>query len=190
MCSSDLRWHGVGRAGYAVTPRFAPACSPAQLEAAGTLWREHPDVLLHTHVAETEGEIDQDNCFDVYRDHGLTGPGAVLAHAVHLSKEEWSAVRDTGTAVVHCPTSNLFLGTGLFDLAAAEGYVGLGTDIGAGTSFSLLTTARAAHGVARLHGTTPDPLRLWYLATRGGAQALRLEDRIGSLAEGDRKSVV
>ncbi len=192
------RWHGRGRGGYAVTPRFAPACSPAQLDAAAALRREHPDVLVHTHIAETPSEVDRvralfpdrDGYFDVYHHHGLTGPGAVLAHAVHLTPVERAAVRDTGTAIAHCPTSNLFLGSGLFDLAAADGAVGLGTDIGAGTSFSLLVTARTAYDVARLRGATPDPLRLWYLATLGGARALRLSDRIGSLAEGYEADLV
>lgn len=195
------RWHGRGRAGYAITPRFAPACSPAALAAAATLRREHPDVLVHTHIAETESEIAQvhelfpqrDGYFDVYHHHGLTGPGTVLAHAVHLTEDEWAACRDTGTAIAHCPTSNLFLGSGLFDLRTATAHavpVGLGTDVGAGTSFSPLVAAGAAYQVARLRGWAPDPLRLWYLATRGGARALRLDDRVGSLAEGHEADLV
>jgi guanine deaminase len=196
------RWHGRGRNGYAITPRFAPACSPAQLDAAATLRREHPDVLVQTHIAETTSEVtqvhdlfpDRDGYFDVYHEHGLTGPGAVLAHGVHLSAGELAACGDSGTAIAHCPTSNLFLGSGLFDLHTATVdhriTVGLGSDVGAGTSFAPLVTAGAAHQVARLRGRTLDPLRAWYLATLGGARALRLADRVGSLAAGHEADLV
>ncbi|HEY3750442.1 MAG TPA: guanine deaminase [Pseudonocardiaceae bacterium] len=197
------RWHGHGRTGYAVIPRFAPACSPAQLEVAATVRREHPGVLVHSHIAETTEEVaqvgrlfpDRDGYLDVYEHHRLTGPGTVLAHAVHLTSAELARCKDTGTALVHCPTSNLFLGSGLFDLPTALDpaqpvTLGLGTDVGAGTSFSMLTTLGAAHQVARLRGWSLDPLRGFYLATLGGAHALGLADHVGSLAPGHEADIV
>ena len=197
------RWHGHGRTGYAVIPRFAPACSPAQLEVAATLRREHPGALVHAHIAETENEVAQvgelfperADYLDVYQHFDLAGPGTVLAHAIHLTSAELARCRDTDTALAHCPTSNLFLGSGLFDLRSALDLarpttVALGTDIGAGTSFSLLTTLGAAHQVARLRGWTLDPLRAFYLATLGGACALGLADRVGSLAPGREADLV
>jgi guanine deaminase len=197
------RWHGHGRTGYAVIPRFAPACSPAQLEMAATLRREHPGALVHTHIAETADEVaqvrglfpDRADYLDVYQHFGLAGPGSVLAHAVHLTPAELGRCRDSGTALAHCPTSNLFLGSGLFDLRTALDPAGpvavaLGTDIGAGTSFSLLATLGAAHQVARSRGWALDPLRGFYLATLGGARALGLADRIGSLAPGHEADLV
>lgn len=196
-------WHGRGRNGYAITPRFAPTSSPAQLDAAGTLWREHPDVLVQTHIAETAAEVaqvrrlfpDRSDYLDVYEHFGLTGAGAVFAHGVHLSAGELVRCHDSGTAIAHCPTSNLFLGSGLFDLRAATEptrpvTVGLGTDVGAGTSFSLLTTLGAACQVARLRQWSLDPVRGFYLATLGGACALRLADRIGSLDPGHEADLV
>jgi guanine deaminase len=197
------RWHGHGRTGYAVIPRFAPACSPAQLEVAAALRREHPGTLVHAHIAETDDEVaearrlfpDRADYLDIYQHFDLAGPGAVLAHAVHLTPAELARCRDTGTALAHCPTSNLFLGSGLFDLRTALDpartvTVALGTDIGAGTSFSLLATLGAAHQVARLRGWTLDPLRGFYLATLGGAHALGLADRVGSLAPGHEADLV
>jgi len=197
------RWHGHGRTGYAVIPRFAPACSPAQLEVAATLRREHPGALVHTHIAETADEVaqvrelfpDRADYLDVYQHFGLAGPGAVLAHGVHLTSAELARCGDTGTALAHCPTSNLFLGSGLFDLRTALDPVhpvpvALGTDIGAGTSFSLLATLGAAHQVARTRGWALDPLRAFYLATLGGARALGCADRVGSLAPGHEADLV
>lgn len=197
------RWHGHGRTGCAVIPRFPPACSPAQLAVAATLRRDHPGVLVHGHIAETADEVDlvrglfpdRAGYLDVYEHFGLAGPGSVLAHGVHLTPAELARCQDTGTALVHCPTSNLFLGSGLFDLRTALDpahpvTVALGTDIGAGTSFSLLTTLGAAHQVARLRGWVVDPLRGFYLATLGGACALGLGDHIGALAPGHEADLV
>lgn len=191
------RWHGHGRCGYAVLPRYAPACSPAQLEIAAALHREHPGTLVHTHIAETPDEVEQTRrlfpdrtgCLDVFEHFGLIGSGTVLAHAVHLTPGELARCRDAGTAIAHCPTSNLFLGSGLFDTRTALDptcplTVGLGTDIGAGTGFGILATLGAAYQVARLRNWSLDPLLGWYLATLGGARALGLADRIGSLAPG------
>ncbi|WP_274536230.1 amidohydrolase family protein [Streptomyces sp. MJM1172] len=147
------RWHVRGRNLYAITPRFAPTSTPGQLEAAGALRRERPEALMHTHVSENTGEIswvrslfpERRGHLDVYDHYGLLGPGTVLAHGVHLTGYERGRCAETGAAVSHCPTSNLFLGSGLFHLHDAKDpkrpmHVGLGTDIGAGTSFSLLAT--------------------------------------------------
>jgi guanine deaminase len=191
------RWHGHGRSLYAITPRFAGTSTPAQLDAAGALWREHKDVLLHTHIAENKREIawtaglfpERKDYLDIYDHHGLTGKRAVLAHGVHLSEDELCRCHESGTALAHCPTSNLFLGSGLFRIAAAKDprrpvQVGLGTDIGGGTSFSLLATMGAAYEIAQLGGRTLSAIEAFYLATLGGARALALEDRIGTIAPG------
>jgi len=191
------RWHGHGRSLYAITPRFAGTSTPAQLDAAGALWREHKDVLVHSHIAENKREIawtaelfpERKDYLDVYDHHGLTGKRAVLAHGVHLSEDELCRCHESGTALAHCPTSNLFLGSGLFRIAAAKDprrpvQVGLGTDIGGGTSFSLLATMGAAYEIAQLGGRTLSAVEAFYLATLGGARALALEDRIGTIAPG------
>ncbi|MFI1014637.1 guanine deaminase [Streptomyces sp. NPDC020965] len=197
------RWHGKGRNGYAITPRFAPTSTPEQLAAAGQLWREHPDTLVHTHVSENVGEIswvrslfpERTGYLDVYDHYGLTGPGAVLAHGVHLTGTERRRCAETGTAVAHCPTSNLFLGSGLFHVHDAKDphhpmTIGLGTDIGAGTSFSLLSTMNEAYKVAQLANYPLDAVKAFYLATRGGAEALRLTDTVGSLEPGQEADFV
>ncbi|MDO8188616.1 guanine deaminase [Conexibacter sp. JD483] len=191
------RWHGNGRNMYAITPRFAPTSTPAQLELAGALWKESPGTFIHTHVSENVGEIqwvrqlfpDRAGYLDVYDHFGLLGRRAVLAHGVHLTARERHRVHETGSAVAHCPTSNLFLGSGLFHVHAAKDpkrpmHVGLGTDIGAGTSFSLLQTMNEAYKVAELNAYPLDAQKSFFLATRGGAEALDLADRIGSLDVG------
>ena len=191
------RWHKHGRSLYAITPRFAGTSTPEQLDAAGTLWREHPDVCVHTHIAENRREIEwtaqlfpsAKNYLDVYDRHGLIGRRAVLAHGVHLGEDELCRCHESGTALSHCPTSNLFLGSGLFRVGAVKDpkrpvHVGLGTDIGGGTSFSLLATMGAAYEIAQLGGRSLSPVEAFFLATLGGARALALDDRIGSLAPG------
>ena len=197
------RWHGRGRCLYAITPRFAGTSTPAQLDAAGTLWREHRDVFVQTHIAESRREIEwtaelfpeRKNYLDIYDHHGLTGRRAVLAHGVHLSEDEISRCHESGTAIAHCPTSNLFLGSGLFNIAAMKEahrpvQVGLGTDIGGGTSFSLLATMGAAYEVAQLNGRALSAVEAFYLATLGGARALALDDKIGSIAVGREADLV
>ncbi|MEV8106271.1 guanine deaminase [Streptomyces sp. NPDC088135] len=197
------RWHGKGRNLYAITPRFAPTSTPEQLEAAGQLWKENPGTLVHTHVSENTGEIswvrslfpERRGYLDVYDHYGLLGEGAVLAHGVHLTGRERDRCAETGTAVSHCPTSNLFLGSGLFHVHDAKDprrpmKIGLGTDIGAGTSFSLLSTMNEAYKVAELTNYPLDSVKAFYLATRGGAEALGLEDTIGSLEPGHEADFV
>lgn len=189
------RWHGKGRLHYAVTPRFAPTSTPEQLAAAGRLLEEHPGVYLHTHLSENLKEIDwvkalypeRSGYLDVYDHYRLLGERSVFAHGVHLRDAECQRLAETGSAVAFCPTSNLFLGSGLFNLPQAERFgvrVGLGTDVGAGTSFSLLATLNEAYKVMQLQDVRLHPFKSLYLATLGGARALRLEDRIGSLAPG------
>ncbi|WP_434772040.1 guanine deaminase [Pseudomonas entomophila] len=189
------RWHGKGRLHYAVTPRFAPTSTPEQLAAAGRLLEEYPGVYLHTHLSENLKEIDwvkalypeRSGYLDVYDHYRLLGERSVFAHGVHLCDAECQRLAETGSAVAFCPTSNLFLGSGLFNLPQAERFgvrVGLGTDVGAGTSFSLLATLNEAYKVMQLQDVRLHPFKSLYLATLGGARALRLEDRIGSLAPG------
>ncbi len=189
------RWHGKGRLHYAVTPRFAPTSSEAQLTLAGQLLREYPDVYLQTHLSENLQEIEwvkalfpeRSNYLDVYDHYQLLGERSVLAHGVHLCDAECARLAETGSAIAFCPTSNLFLGSGLFNLPQAERFkvnVGLGTDVGAGTSFSLLHTLNEAYKVMQLQGEKLNPFKSLYLATLGGARALRLEDRVGTLQPG------
>jgi guanine deaminase len=191
------RWHGNGRALYAITPRFAPSCTPEQMELAGALWKEHPGTYLQSHVSENRREVEWarelfPRCrdyVDVYDHFGQLGPRAIYGHGIHLSEAELSRLHESGAAIAHCPTSNFFLGSGLFDLRRAKKSgrqvrVGLATDVGAGTSLSLLKTLGAAYATAQLNGNTLGAPEAFYLATRGAAQALYLEDRIGSLAPG------
>ncbi len=191
------KWHGRGRAHYAITPRFAPTSSPEQLELAGALWAEHPDVFVHSHLSENVTECewvrelfpDNGTYLDVYDSFGLTGRRAVYAHGIHLGESELMHCHYTGTALAHCPTSNFFLGSGIFNLAKAKNaerpvHVGLGTDIGAGTSFSILATLNEAYKAAQLTGSVLDGVRGWYLATLGAARALDLDAHIGSLQPG------
>ncbi len=197
------RWHGRGRLRYAITPRFAGTSTPAQLDAAATLWGEHPDVMVQTHIAENRREIawtaelfpERKDYLDIYDHHGLTGKRAVLAHGVHLSEDELCRCHASGTALAHCPTSNLFLGSGLFRIGDTKDprrpvQVGLGTDIGGGTSFSLLATMGAAYQVAQLNGRSLSAVEAFYLATLGGARTLALDDRIGAIAPGREADLV
>ncbi|WP_166366658.1 guanine deaminase [Pseudomonas akapageensis] len=189
------RWHGKGRLHYAVTPRFAPTSTPEQLTLAGQLLREYPDLYMQTHISENLKEIEwvkalfpeRKGYLDVYDHYQLLGERSVFAHGVHLCDEECQRLAETGSAIAFCPTSNLFLGSGLFNLPMAEKHkvnVGLGTDVGGGTSFSLLQTLNEAYKVMQLQGARLSPFKSLYLATLGGARALRLEDRIGNLQAG------
>jgi guanine deaminase len=195
------RWHGRGRASYAITPRFSPTSTPEQLEALGALWAAHPDVLMQTHLSEQLDEIawvrglfpQARDYLDTYEAHGLLGPNGVYGHAIHLEPRERDRLREVGAALVHCPTSNTFIGSGLFDMGArmAEGQrVGLATDTGGGSSFSMLRTMAAAYEIGQLTGTPLHPAQLLWLATVGSARALRLDDRIGTLAPGTEADVI
>ncbi len=195
--SRDLlqRWHGVGRLSYAITPRFSPTSTPEQLEALGALWAEHPDCLMQTHLSEQTDEIEwvqglfpsARDYLDTYEAHGLLGERGLYGHAIHLEAREKDRLREVGGAVVHCPTSNTFIGSGLFDMAglmAAGQRIGLATDTGGGSSFSMLRTMAAAYEVAQLRGTALHPAQLIWLATAGSAGALHMGDLIGNIAPG------
>ncbi len=189
------RWHGQGRLQYAITPRFAPTSTPEQLARAGQLAREHPDVYVHTHVAENEEEVawvrqlfpERRSYLDVYDHYALLRRRTVLAHAIWLQDADLARVAETSSALVHCPTCNLFMGSGLFDIKRATDAgvrVALGTDVGGGTSFGMLRVMDEAYKVAQLHSHTLSPLRAFYLATLGAARALDLDDHIGNFAPG------
>jgi guanine deaminase len=201
--STDLirRYHGKGRLTYAVTPRFAASSTAHQLELAAKLLVEHPDVLLQTHLSENAEEIalvratfpECADYFGVYEKFGLATARSVFAHCIHLSPDEWQRFGRRGSAVAFCPTSNLFLGSGLFDLAAASRErvrVGLATDVGAGTSLSQLESMNEAYKVAQLRHQPLDAFRLFYIATLGGAKALNMDSKIGNFAPGKEADFV
>src|SRR5690606_35813518 len=193
------RWHGVDRLGYAITPRFAPTSTPAQLRGAGELAARHPDTWIHSHVAENKDEVrwvrelfpQARSYLDVYAGFGLMRERAVYAHCIYFDDADRALMRDTGTASAVSPSSNLFLGSGFFDFEGADriGYRhGLASDVGAGTSFSPFHTMLAAYCVGREGQTKPGlslpPSRLWWQHTGGAAHALGLEGRIGNLQPG------
>jgi len=189
------RWHDKGRASYAITPRFTPTSTPEQLAALGALWSERPGCLMQTHLSEQVDEIAwvQDlvpharDYLDTYEEHGLVRDRAVFGHAIHLTPREIDRLADSGASVVHCPTSNTFIGSGLFDMAqiaARRIPIGLATDTGGGSSFSMLRTMAAAYEIGQLRGTPTHAAQLMWLATAGSARSLHLHDKIGTLAEG------
>ena len=195
--SEDLirRWHGRDRLGYALTPRFAPTCSDAQLHGARELATRHEGVWIQTHVAENHDEIawvrelypQSRSYLDVYERFGLLRPRAVYAHCIHLDATDRARMKALGAAAAVCPTSNLFLGSGLFDFAAADeaGFdYGFASDVGGGSSFSPFRTMLAAFEVARMRGKTLPPAELWYRHTLGAARAMGLSQQVGNIAVG------
>ncbi len=195
------KWHNVDRLSYVITPRFAPTSTEIQLEAAGALWAEFPDCLMQTHLSEQLEEIawvrelfpDQQDYLAVYEHFGLTGPGAVLGHSIYLSDREWDAVRDSGSSFAHCPTSNAFIGSGLFNARRSHEMqipTGLATDIGGGSSFSMLRTMASAYEIGQLRGDALHPAQLLWMATQGSADALRLGSKIGNLVAGREADIV
>lgn len=189
------RWHNKGRAMYAITPRFAPTSTEAQLVATGELARAYPDTFIQTHVSENQDECawvgelfpQQRSYLHVYEHYGLMRPRSMFGHCIWLDDADFALLADTGSAIAHCPTSNLFLGSGLFDIVRADharAMVSLGTDVGAGTSFSMLQTMNEAYKVARLKGSYLPALRMFYLATLGAARSMQLEGTIGNFAPG------
>ncbi len=197
------KWHDRGRLKYVVTPRFAVTSTPEQLEAAGALWQAYPTTLLQTHIDENLEEIalvgeqfpHAADYFGVYEQFGLVGRGANFGHAIHLTLREQEAFRTTGSGISHCPTSNLFLGSGLFDMERLrEGSnkipVGLATDIGGGSSLSMLRTMKASYEVCRLNGYNLHPAKAFYLATMGSAETMCLADQIGNVKAGYNADLV
>ena len=195
------KWHGQGRLGYAITPRFSPTSTPDQLAAMGALWAEHPDCLMQTHLSEQTDEIewvlglfpDAEDYLDTYEKFGLLGAGGLYGHAIHLTDRERARLKEVDASLIHCPTSNTFIGSGLFDMAGLTGAgqrVGLATDTGGGSSFSMLRTMAAAYEVGQLNGTPLHPAQLYWLATAGSARSLRLDDKIGNLFVGAEADLV
>ncbi|MEZ5812748.1 MAG: guanine deaminase [Rhizobiaceae bacterium] len=193
-------WHGQGRCLYAITPRFAITSSPEQLEMSGALVAEHPDCYMQTHLSENDAEIafarelypDAPDYTGIYERYGLLGRKSLFGHSIHLSERERSVMAESGSIAVFCPTSNLFLGSGLFDmdgLSAAGVRSAVATDVGGGTSLSMLKTLDEAYKVLQLRGQKLAPLKSFYLMTRGNAEALELEDRIGTLAPGSEADI-
>ena len=189
------RWHGVDRLQYAVTPRFAPTSTDAQLQAAGRLLAEHEGVYLHTHLSENVDEIEwvkalfpnAKNYLDVYDQAGLLGKRSVFAHGIHLCDGECERLAQTDSAIAHCPTSNMFIGSGLFPMQRLQEYgikIGMGTDVGGGTSFNMLQTLADGYKMQQLNGHNLSPEQSFYLATLGGAKALDMDDKIGNFTVG------
>lgn len=197
------KWHGRDRLLYAITPRFAATSTPAQLEAAGALRKALPQTYVQSHISENVAEVawvkalypERKGYLDVYDHYGLLGRRAIYGHGIHLTEAELARMHETGTAIAHCPTSNFFLGSGAFDLGKATRKdrpvrVGLATDVGGGTTFSILQTLNEAYKAAQMNGYALSAGHAFYLATRGGARALDLDDRIGSLAPGMEADLV
>lgn len=200
--SADLieRWHHKGRQLYALTPRFAPTSSPGQLQSCQALANAYPDIFIQTHVAESQAEIawvhelfpSYRSYLDIYDHYDLVRPRAVYGHGIYLDQQDWQRIAQSGASISHCPTSNLFLGSGLFDSHQAlhhQASFSLGTDVGAGTSFSLLKTMAAAYQIARLKNHYLNAFQLFYLATAGAAQQLQLE-MVGSFSIGNEADFI
>ncbi|MFH5776129.1 guanine deaminase [Paracoccus sp. NGMCC 1.201697] len=195
------KWHGRGRQRYAITPRFAITSTPQQMEMAGQLAREHPDCHIQTHLSENLDEIaftlslypQARDYLDIYETYGLLGDKILLGHSIHLEEREIARMAETGSHPVFCPTSNLFLGSGLFDeggLRARGIRAGIATDIGGGTSYSMLQTMNEGYKILQLRGQKLHPFAAFHWATRGNALVLGMEDRIGTLAAGTDADLV
>lgn len=194
-------WHGKGRQLYAITPRFAITSTPEQMKKASQLHSEYPTTYVQTHISENKDEIafvhklfpEAKDYLDVYDTYGLLGPRSVFAHGIHLTAREHARFRETGSSVSFCPTSNLFLGSGLLDIKTLEEekvMYSIATDVGAGTSFSMLQTLSEAYKVTHIQGTALCPFKCFYLITLGNARSLQLDDKIGSFAPGKEADFV
>ena len=195
------RWHGRGRGLYAISPRFAITSTPQQLEAARALVAEHPDCYVQTHLSENDAEIslsmqlypNSPDYTGIYEDYGLLGPRTLLGHSIHLNHRETRVVAETSSVAVFCPTSNLFLGSGLFDrerLSKAGVRIGVATDIGGGTNFCMLRTLDEGYKILQLRGQRMNPFASFYMATLGNARALSLEGTIGAIAPGNAADLI
>ncbi len=195
------KWHGIDRLSYAITPRFSPTSTPEQLEAMGALWADYPHCLMQTHLCEQTDEIEwvrslfpkARDYLDTYEQFGLLGKNGLYGHVIHLEARERDRLREVDAALIHCPTSNTFIGSGLFDMEGLmrQGHrVGLATDTGGGSSFSMLRTMAAAYEIGQLRGTPLHPAQLLWLGTVGSARSLRMENCIGNIAPGMEADLV
>lgn len=195
------KWHHTGRQSYAITPRFALSSTQAQLQLAGELYAEFPDSYLQTHLSENKQELDQvrqrfpdlRDYLDVYDHFGLLGEHSLFGHGIHLNEREFKRLHESGSHIVFCPASNLFLGSGLLDLHRFKDLgqaFAIGSDVGAGPSLSMLKTLADGYKVAQLQGAQLSPLKSFYLATLGNARALKLDDKIGAFKEGNEADLV
>jgi len=195
------KWHGVDRLSYVITPRFAPTSTAEQLEATGALWAEHPECLMQTHLSEQHEELAwvktlfpaHQDYLAVYEHFGLLGPGAVMGHSIYLSDREWDAIRDAGASIAHCPTSNAFIGSGLFHATRSHTLgirTGLATDVGGGSSFSMLRTMASAYEIGQLRGDALHPAQLLFMATVGSAEALHIGAEVGNLVAGKEADII
>ena len=195
------KWHQKHRLHFAVTPRFALTSSPEALEAAEALLNEYPELYLQTHIAENKTEVEQvnnvhksnHNYLNIYDSYGLLNEHTLLGHGIYLSGAELNRIAETGASIVHCPTSNLFLGSGLLDYKKVLGHgikLAVGSDVGAGTSFSMLQNLHDAYKISSLAGNPMDPLQAIYFITLGGAKALNLDDKIGNFDVGKEADFV
>ena len=191
------KWHKNGRAEYVITPRFIPTSTPEQMEAVGALAMEFPDTLIQSHVSENVNEVawvkelcpEAQDYTDAYAKYGLLRDRAIYGHGIHLTERELNVFSETGAAIAHCPTSNFFLGSGCLNVKKLKNAdrpvrIGLATDLGAGTSFSILQTMNEAYKAAQMNKAPYSSLHAFYLASRGTAEALRLSDKIGSIEPG------
>lgn len=195
------RWHGKDRLDYVITPRFAITSTPEQLEASQALAREHPECFIQTHLSENHDEIaftkslypDAPDYLGIYEHYGLLGNKTLLGHSIHLEEREVGVMAETGSVAVFCPTSNLFLGSGLFDrdrLKASGVRMAVATDVGGGTSFSMLRTLDEGYKILQLREQRLNPFQSFYMMTLGNARALSMEDKIGTLDEGTEADIV
>ncbi|MGD1698837.1 guanine deaminase [Dapis sp. BLCC M229] len=197
------KWHGKGRLLYAITPRFAITSTSEQLHLAGVLKQEFPDVYVHTHLSEQQSEVEKvaqifpnsKDYLDVYEKFDLVTDKSIFAHCIYLSDSEFERLSEAGSTIAFCPTSNLFLGSGLFPVNRAKSEnnpvkVGLGTDVGGGTSFSIFKTMNDAYKISQLQGQNLSSLKAFYLATLGGAISLSLEDKVGNFEAGKEADLV
>ncbi|TIU29319.1 MAG: guanine deaminase, partial [Mesorhizobium sp.] len=196
-------WHGKGRQLYAVTPRFAITSSPEQMEMAGALCREYPDLHMQTHLSENHAEIAftqelypwSRDYTDIYEHYGLLGGKSLFGHCIHLSEREADALSQSGSVAVFCPTSNLFLGSGLFDYQRYRRRerplrIAAATDVGGGTNYSMLRTMDEGYKVIALNGEKLNPFQSFWQLTRGNAEALSVADKVGTLDEGTDADIV
>ena len=189
------KWHGTDRLEYVITPRFSPTSSKDQLHMLGGLWSEYPTCLMQTHISEQPEEIEwvkklfpkSKDYLDTYDAAGLLGERSVFGHGIYLNEREKDLIKEVGASIIHCPTSNTFIGSGLFDLFAlskADHKIGLATDIGGGSSFSMLKVMASTYEVGQLLGNAIHPAELLWLSTVGSAKALHLNSKIGNLTKG------